>query len=497
MKSPCPEEETWLALYSGELDEARTEQSAAHLQECTPCQDEFDRLCRLGAGLRGAFGEIPRARAIRRRRLPPPARGSGRRVLTLVAAALLVAAVGLVLRARPSTPVTAAPVFQVAEVPPPPDRPSSPSAPAFPREQRPIDDFTTTKFLPSPAPPGPATEPELPPPAPAEPRRTQLTIAGVSIATVERPGGSQPLLDGQGVKGRGVVHFADGTRMDLSEKTSIARISDRGGASGTGIAVELAEGTLAIEAAHQPTGRAMVIATPHGEARILGTTLRLSVDPDSTRLDVLEGKVRLSRPGAAATDVIGGHFAVAAEGVELAPRPHPRMVVEPVFRFSFEDGKLPRAFTAGIVERGPERSGSRFSLAGVLDPGSTAGGRVALSELQAGKGLFPYSEDLVLSFDYWADDAVRTLDLLVWSRAQQISFGTTVWETPREQWVHIAVPLRDFGGGGPDRALHLRPGESVPTLWIQTGQTGGKLVVDNLELARIYGPPGKAKDGRR
>src|SRR5689334_6411101 len=122
----------------------------------------------------------------------------------------------------------------------------------------------------------------------------------------------------------------------------------------------------------------MVIATPHGEARIVGTTLALSVEAASTRLDVLEGKVRLSRPGAAWADVIGGHFAVAAEGVDLAARPLPRMVVEPVFRCGFEDGKLPRTFHAGAVERGPERTGSRFSLAGALDPGSTAGGRVAL-----------------------------------------------------------------------------------------------------------------------
>jgi hypothetical protein len=285
--------------------------------------------------------------------------------------------------------------------------------------------------------------------------------------------------------------------MELSETTSIARITDRGGASGTGKCVLLDEGTLAIDAVHQPSGRAMVIVTPHGEARIVGTTLKLSVEAASTRLDVVEGKVRLSRPGAEWADVIGGHFAVAAEGVELAARPLPKMVVEPVFRFGFEDGKLPALFGAGTVERGPERPGSRFSLAGVLSPGATCGGRVSLSELQPGKGLFTYSEDLVLSFDYWADDSVRTLDILVWSRAQQISFGTTVWDTPRERWVHLAVPLRDFGGGGPDRALHLRPGESVPTLWVQAGQIGGKLYFDNLELARIHGPQGKAKEGRR
>jgi hypothetical protein len=361
----------------------------------------------------------------------------------------------------------------------------------------PVEQFSKTVFavpLAPPTTPPPADpEPELPAAGRPEPAKTQVSGTAVSIATFERPGGSLPLLDGQGANGRGVVRFGDGTRMELSEKTSIARISDRGGASGTGMRVELAEGTLAIEAVHQLPGRAMVIATPHGEARIVGTTLALSVDPASTRLEVLEGKVRLSRPGAGWADVIGGHFAVAAEGVDLAARPLPKMLVEPVFRFGFEDGKLPRAFHAGAVERGPDRTGSRFSLAGALDPGSTCGGRVSLSELQEGKGLFTYAEDLVLSFDYWADDSVRTLDLLVWSRAQQISFGTTVWETPRERWVHLAVPLRDFAGGSPDRSLRLRPGEAVPTLWVQAGQVGGKLYFDNIELARIHTPQVKAR----
>jgi ferric-dicitrate binding protein FerR (iron transport regulator) len=494
MTSPCPEPETWLALYAGELDEAQTEQSAAHLQDCPRCQEDFDRLCRLGAGMRGAFDEIPHGRALRRRRSPRSSQGMGAGVPYLAAAALLAGALGLLVWTRPSSPPTPSPLVRAAE--PPAPEPVPPPAPAVPREQRPIDDFKTTRFAAAQAPPQPADpkpEPEAPTLARTEPARTLVSGTAVAIATFERVGGSLPLLDGQGASGRGILRFGDGTRMELSEKTSIARISDRGGAAGAGKWVELAEGTLTVEAAHQPPGRAMVIATPHGEARVVGTTLALSVDSASTRLDVLEGKVRLSRPGAAWADVIGGHFAVAAEGVDLAARPHPKMIVEPVFRFGFEDGKLPRGLRAGSVERGPERPGSRFSLAGALDAGSTCGGRMALSELQEGKGLFTYSEDLVLSFDYWADDSVRTLDLLVWSRAQQISFGTTVWETPRERWVHLAVPLREFGGGGPDRPLHLKAGESVPTLWVQAGQVGGKLYFDNLELARIHAPQAKAR----
>ena len=137
-----------------------------------------------------------------------------------------------------------------------------------------------------------------------------------------------------------------------------------------------------IEAAHQASDHAMVIATPHGEARILGTTFRLAVEPASTRLDVVEGKVRLTRTGGGEVDVPGGHSATAAPGLELAARPQPRRVAETVLKFGFEDGFLPKAFDTGFLERGPERAGNRFCVAGAV---------VKISD--DGKGLFPYAED--------------------------------------------------------------------------------------------------------
>jgi hypothetical protein len=151
---------------------------------------------------------------------------------------------------------------------------------------------------------------------------------------------------------------------------------------------------------------------------------------------------------------------------------------------------MPKAVEAGSVERGPERAGSRYCVAGALLPGATSGGHVRLSD--DGKGLFAYSDDLFLAFDYWADDSVRTLDLHVWSRVQQTTFGTTVWNTPREQWTHLVLPLADFVRTEPDRLVHLKPGEAVPNLWIQAGQPGGKLYLDNLEIVRI-----RKKEARR
>jgi hypothetical protein len=230
----------------------------------------------------------------------------------------------------------------------------------------------------------------------------------------------------------------------------------------------------------------MVVVSPQGEARILGTVLRLTVETgnkESTRLEVLEGKVRLTRTGGISVEVPAGHAAVLAEGTELAARPLPRMVAEVVHRYTFEEGRLPKVFEVGTLERGPERPHNRFSIAGVRTPGATAGAQVKMSE--DGRGLFAYSEDLVLGFDYWVDPKVSTLDVQVWSRAQQVTFGTTLWVTPREQWIHVALPFSELARNEGGRILHLKPGEWVPNLWIQAGQSGSMIYLDNVELVRL------------
>ncbi len=41
------------------------------------------------------------------------------------------------------------------------------------------------------------------------------------------------------------------------------------------------------------------------------------------------------------------------------------------------------------------------------------------------------------------------------------------------------------------RALRMRPGDAIITFWIQAGQAGGRLYVDNLEIARVRPAPPK------
>lgn len=85
--------------------------------------------------------------------------------------------------------------------------------------------------------------------------------------------------------------------------------------------LELLRGTLTAKIAPQPKGQPMIVTTPHAEARVMGTEFLLSVDAQSSRLEVLEGTVQfVNRDDGELVLVNGGFFATAAKGVEFAAR---------------------------------------------------------------------------------------------------------------------------------------------------------------------------------
>jgi hypothetical protein len=143
-----------------------------------------------------------------------------------------------------------------------------------------------------------------------------------------------PILAGEGLECEGlessaVASFRDGTRLELGPETLIREVTERAGNRGKRLF--LARGTLLAEVARQPAEAPLIIATPQGEARILGTKLRLFVDADPrglTRLEVAEGKVRLSRTGGKSTDVGAGSTASCGPGIEPSARLiHPEEIV--------------------------------------------------------------------------------------------------------------------------------------------------------------------------
>ena len=150
---------------------------------------------------------------------------------------------------------------------------------------------------------------------------------------------AKALVSGQGLETVGtdsavVVKFPDSTRIEVSGPATIREISD----GEKGKRVDLASGALKADVARQPADRPMVLRTADAEIRVIGTRFRL-IAAETTRLDVVEGKVRLNRvKDGAAVEVAAG--STVGTG---APRMYPR----PLREISFQDGVAPTASYAG------------------------------------------------------------------------------------------------------------------------------------------------------
>jgi len=154
-------------------------------------------------------------------------------------------------------------------------------------------------------------------PVPAPP----MVAVRNALGTFEpRPAGPRrDVAAGEGLHERGTFTWKDGTTFDVAAGAVIDRLTD----AEDGKLVVLTKGTLSADVRPQPAGRPLVFATPHGEARVVGTTLSLRVDPDAkkgTRLQVDTGKVELRNGAGRSVLVEAGWFAVAASGVELVAK---------------------------------------------------------------------------------------------------------------------------------------------------------------------------------
>lgn len=150
---------------------------------------------------------------------------------------------------------------------------------------------------------------------------------------------AKALVSGQGLETAGpdslaVLVFPDSTRLEIGPATEVRALSN----GDSGKHIELARGTLRADVARQPPSRPLVIRTPEAEARVLGTRLRV-VSQGATRLEVQEGRVRLTRArDNASVEVTGGNYAVTNV---------PRMLPKPIREAAFQDGVSPVPAYAG------------------------------------------------------------------------------------------------------------------------------------------------------
>jgi hypothetical protein len=313
------------------------------------------------------------------------------------------------------------------------------------------------------------------------PTRTQLAtveraegdvrIAGRPAAAAGQAIYAGDVLETSGPRSFAILGTPDRTRFEFAGETIVREFSES--------RLVLEKGAVKAEVARRPKDRPLIFATPHGEAKILGTILRLSVDPDpkrGTMLEVQEGRVELRSAAGRSVEVDAGRQAVLAAGLPLASKPLPRE--ELLLALDLEDGKLPAPVEQGTVEAGPSRPGNRFCLAGV----QTGTGASHLFIGDGGNGLFSFAGDEVLSFDYWTDPQASQVNFNFWDRSRKIAHEGAVPKLVTGKWTHVTLRLADLG----DAATRLAEGDGVSSFYIQStgGGTTRRFYIDNLLITR-------------
>ncbi|HEX7896910.1 MAG TPA: DNRLRE domain-containing protein [Planctomycetota bacterium] len=281
-------------------------------------------------------------------------------LLSLVAIALL--SVVAVVASRPApTPPRPAPKEDVVKIPSPTPEPQPVPVPVPVAAPVPVP-VPVPVPIPAPAPvPAPPPVPvpvpgpvPVPAPVPAPPTPTVIEAA---VATLE---GGRDLKAGETAAGRAAIRWPDGTRVELADGAELSELRANGG--------RLTRGALTATVAKQV--RAFTIATPHGEAVVLGTRFTLRVDASGSFLEVHEGKVRLKRLDGMSVDVAAGLSATAAKGVPLAAKPALRTL-------AFQDGVSPD----------PTYAGTRDTSISQLKPAENRGGDAQLMLFRGSEGM--------------------------------------------------------------------------------------------------------------
>jgi outer membrane biosynthesis protein TonB len=531
--APCKgfEESIAASVYDAlQADEA--EQLAHHLAGCAACSQELDELTRT-AGLieTGDVRLTPDERdevhqgiarridsTLRRTRKPIVVRRTWV-VPAAAAAAILAAFVGLLIFANQRSPrpgdeeAVAVPrvippkVERLPEVAPSPPAPRPPAPEPIQPVPVPKAPEPEKKLVPVEPPaetPAPEKAPE-PVPVPKE-RATISVMAHVEqvqgdVAVVTEAGriAAKPgmeLMPGQEIltgarSGYAVVKGTDGTRIDLSSDTALRIVSDLG--SGSGRTFFVAKGVVAAAVAKQPPGQPMLFKSPNAEARVLGTRLVLDVAAESTRLEVREGKVRLTRiDDGAGVDVPAGSFAVASRGA--APAAHPdRASTGLLALYRFREGK-------GAILRDSSASGVPLDLkvlgmrAVTWTPeGLSLHGNTRIdSEVPAAKIVEACRKSNELTIEAWVKPAKATVDfeaciLSLSTDVQDRNFALVQGENSVSKDLYSAT-LRlaeTDGGGGPHLLTPKATSETKLTHLVFTRSAAGaeKLFVNGVVRA--------------
>jgi hypothetical protein len=492
----CPSPELLAALAEARLNQAERDTVLDHAAGCDVCRQT---LLILG-GLKPATA-TRRLRPATRSWIPGAA----------AAAVLALAVLGIFLIRGEQKTETASRVIPKKEQPP--QEAPTQTAPVHPPEPK----ATPSEEVPPPQPkktpaPDSAAIPEVPvPPAPEKPQpSTPVTptpesakpVTTVVVATLNRIEGDvsivsgstrtpakagQELRQGEGLECRGprswaLLSYPDRTRVELEGDTLVRELLPR--EPGKGLRVYVEKGAVRAEVAKQPAGQPMLFDTPHGEAKVVGTVLRVQVDADpkkGTRLDVEEGKVELRNAAGKSVVVEAGHTAVATPGSAPTTKRFPKE--ETLLSYDFEDGKKPASLSKAAVVQGPDR---RLCLAVESDAGGSS--RLSFGD---DDGLFTATGEEILSFDYWVDAQASSVNVSLWNRTQKQPIEGGLPKLTAGKWTRATVRLAEVG------EIRMKEGDWVVSLLLQaTGAPPRKFFVDNLVISRPRSLKPKSADSK-
>src|SRR5437588_973405 len=154
-----------------------------------------------------------------------------------------------------------------------------------------------------------------------------LAVATGTRVTLERDGQSFPAQNGLKLltddllktasnEGALITCSRENTRIVINPNAALKIVSWKSGKR-----FELRQGRIEATVAHQPRGNPMVWRTAQAEAIVLGTELTLESATNATRLEVIEGTVKLtSLDNRQSIQLTNSQYAIAAPGIELKPQ---------------------------------------------------------------------------------------------------------------------------------------------------------------------------------
>lgn len=165
-------------------------------------------------------------------------------------------------------------------------------------------------------------------------------LAGVqgSGLSLERAGHSIPAVAGTRLQSGDIVRCPENVMATISYSPESTLVTLQPGTElklasiSHGKRFDLRAGKLEATVSRQRPFQPMVLITPQAEARVLGTKFMLTATTNATRLEVAEGKVKLTRiSDGEAVKVPAGHYAVAGKGVELTALPRTGQILREVW----------------------------------------------------------------------------------------------------------------------------------------------------------------------